>query len=227
MNSDLSTELSILQSHMDGMIDRVQHNAQALRKLQIFELKLLNLDTLSEIIGHIFEDATELFDLDAISICLLDIKGEYAEYLSDDSNIVGSMPELFFLDNTDLLNLTFGMSIRPFIGPYKKSRCTKFFTHVDIKPASVAIIHLHRRGRFLGALSLGSMNPRRFAGNMATNFIEHMATIVSVCLENNLNFESLKRTSLVDTLTGVNNRRFLEQRLGDIRRQLLCPVGVN
>jgi len=42
-----------------------------------------------------------------------------------------------------------------------------------------------------------------------------MVSVVSVCLENNLNFEMMRRTSLVDTLTGVNNRRFLEQRIGE------------
>ncbi|MGR9100289.1 MAG: GGDEF domain-containing protein, partial [Gammaproteobacteria bacterium] len=61
----------------------------------------------------------------------------------------------------------------------------------------------------------GSYNQNRFVRNMATDFVEHMASVVSICLENNLNFEDLKRTGLTDTLTGVNNRRFLEQRLGE------------
>lgn len=215
MASDLSTELSILQSHMDGMIDRVHHNDQALQKLQMFELQLLNLNTLPETINHIFDDARELFGLDVISFCLVDANGEYSKILAEESNLIESRPGLIFLENADLLNSTFGHAVRPYIGSYKKSKCSGFFVHATVKPASVAIIPLHRRGRYLGALSLGSMNPRRFIGNMATHFIEHMATVVSVCLENNLNFESLKRTSLVDTLTGINNRRFLEQRLDE------------
>lgn len=50
---------------------------------------------------------------------------------------------------------------------------------------------------------------------MATDFIEHMSAVVGVCLENQLNFEALTRNSLIDSLTGVNNRHFLEQRLDD------------
>ena len=50
---------------------------------------------------------------------------------------------------------------------------------------------------------------------MATDFIGHMASVVGICLENHLNYESMKSTSLIATLTGVNNRRFLEQRLGE------------
>ena len=48
---------------------------------------------------------------------------------------------------------------------------------------------------------------------MATDFIEHLASVLSVCLENTLNIETMRRTSLIDPLTGVNNRRFLEQRI--------------
>ncbi|MGR9052083.1 MAG: GGDEF domain-containing protein, partial [Gammaproteobacteria bacterium] len=53
----------------------------------------------------------------------------------------------------------------------------------------------------------------RFSDDMATDFIEHMVSVLSVCVENNVNFELMRRTSFIDTLTGVNNRRFLEQRL--------------
>ncbi len=34
-------------------------------------------------------------------------------------------------------------------------------------------------------------------------------------LENHLNFEMINRSSLMDTLTGVNNPHFLEQHLGE------------
>jgi diguanylate cyclase (GGDEF)-like protein len=50
---------------------------------------------------------------------------------------------------------------------------------------------------------------------MASDFIEHMCSVVGVCLENHLNLEMINRSSLIDTLTGVNNRHFLEQRLGE------------
>ena len=50
---------------------------------------------------------------------------------------------------------------------------------------------------------------------MATDFLERLSNVLGVCLENTLNFELLRRTSLIDTLTGVNNRRFFDQRIGE------------
>ena len=53
----------------------------------------------------------------------------------------------------------------------------------------------------------------RFTQDMGTDFIEHMASIVAVCLENVVNIERLKYMGLTDPLTGVNNRRYIERRL--------------
>jgi two-component system, cell cycle response regulator len=83
------------------------------------------------------------------------------------------------------------------------------------KPASVAITPLNRRGKYLGTLSLGSYKTDRFAEKKAMDIIEHLVSLVSVCLENNLNFETIRRTSFIDGLTGVNNRRFFDQRIGE------------
>jgi len=48
---------------------------------------------------------------------------------------------------------------------------------------------------------------------MATNFIEWLAAVASVCLENVANNERLKHIGLTDALTGMHNRRYFEQRL--------------
>lgn len=74
---------------------------------------------------------------------------------------------------------------------------------------------MNRRGKYLGTLNLGSYQADRFSDKMATDFIEHLVSVVSVCLENNINFETIRRTSFIDSLTGVNNRRFFEQRIGE------------
>ncbi len=215
MQDDLTTDLSILESHLDGMLGRIHDNSVTLRRFQLFEKKLLSLNSLSEMVELILTDAREFFDLDAISFCLIDEKQELAGYLAEDGYKVSSHPGLVFLQDKELLRATFGFAIQPFLGAWKSAKCAEFFPNLDKKMASVAIIPLTRRGKYLGSLNLGSFDPARFVDGMATDFVEHMASVVSMCLENHLNFEILRRTSLMDTLTGVNNRRFLEQRLGE------------
>jgi len=215
LEDDITTELRVLQSHLDGMLDRVQHNSLTLKRFQTFEMRLLNLNSLAEMIDQLLGDAKSFFDLDVISFCLIDEKAEIAGYLSDDGYDYLSNKQLILLRDNELLKSTFGLSATPFLGTYKQSCCAEFFLKSDRKPVSVAIIPLRRRGKYLGSLNLGSFTPNRFINDMATDFIEHMVSVVSICLENNLNFEMMRRTSLIDTLTGVNNRRFLEQRIGE------------
>lgn len=197
------------------MLDRVKHNSLTLKRFQRFEMRLINLNSLAEMIDHILEDAKTFFDLDVISFCLIDEKGEIAGFLDDDGYDHESNEGLILLQDKELLKSTFGLSIHPFMGVYKNSNCSAFFPDHERKPVSVAIIPLSRRSKYLGSLNLGSYTPNRFDNHMATDFIEHMVSVVSICLENNLNFEMMRRTSLIDTLTGVNNRRFLEQRIGE------------
>ncbi len=211
--TSLDTQLLVLQSHLDGLLDRIRHNSLLWRRFQQFERHLLSLNSLSELILYVLKEGRNFFDLDFISIYLVDADGMLKSYLDEDQIDAQSHPELLLASSPDLLKQAFGVSVKPFIGPYKSTKCADFFAFGSRKPVSVAIIPLYRRGRYLGSLNFGSLKADRFADHMATDFIEQLVSVVSTCLENHLNFEVLRRTSLIDELTGVNNRRFLKQRL--------------
>jgi diguanylate cyclase (GGDEF)-like protein len=215
LENDLNTDLSVLQSHLESMLERVKFNSATLHRFQAFEMRLLNLNSLTDMINHILEDARHYFDLDCISLCLVDEKAEIAKFLHEDGYDYQTRKGLILLDNKNLLLSTFGLAVHPYIGVYKDAKCSDFFSGFDPKPASVAITPLNRRNKYLGTLNLGSYQSDRFSDTMATDFVEHLVSVVSVCLENNLNFETIRRTSFIDPLTGVNNRRFLEQRIGE------------
>ena len=206
----------MLENHLDGMLSRVQHNSLTLKRLQNFEMRLLSLNSLAEMIEFILGEAKALLDLDAISLCLIDSKNQIAEYLQVDNYDYLHRDGLFLVGSEWQLRNSFGLSDQPFLGSYKTTACEKLFpASTDRKPASVVIVPLRRRDQYLGSLNLGSYHNERFTQGMATDFIEHLASVISICLENNLNVETMRRTSLVDALTGVNNRRFLEQRIDE------------
>jgi len=228
LENDLNTDLLVLQSHLEGMFDRVKQNSASLHRFQTFEMRLLNLNSLADMIDHILEEAKHYFDLDVISLCMFDENGEISKCLIEDGYECSTKKGLILLDNKNLLLSTFGLAVNPYIGVYKNAKCDDFFLGFEKKPASVAITPLVRRGKYLGTLNLGSYQADRFADTMATDFVEHLVSVVSVCLENNINFETIKRTSFIDGLTGVNNRRFLEQRIGeelDRCRRNLAPIS--
>lgn len=210
LEEDLTSGLVVLQSHLETMLDRVQQNSATLRKFQAFEIRLLKLNALPDIIDHLLEDAKNYFDLDVISLCLIDETGEIAKALSDNAYPYNSKSGLMLLSKELKATAT-----QSYIGVYDSAQCADFFPHIQRQPASVAITPLTRRNKYLGTLNLGSYQPDRFVDNMGTDFIEHLSSVVSVCLENNLNVEEMRRVSYIDALTSVNNRRFLEQRIGE------------
>lgn len=214
MEQDITTDLYVLESHLDGMLNRVQHNSLTLKRLQSFEMRLLGLTSLAEMIDFILGQTPALFDLDVVSLCLIDPKNEIADYLDNDDYRFADREGLFLVASERQLRNGFGLSSQPFLGSYQTAVCEQFFAESSLqKPASVVIAPLIRRDKYLGSLNLGSYRTDRFIQGMATDFVEHIASVIGICLENNLNVETMRRTSLVDPLTGVNNRRFLEQRI--------------
>lgn len=213
LEEDITVELCVLQSHLDGMLNRIHHNSLTLKRLQAFEMRLLGLTSLSEMIEFILGETKELFNLDVVSLCLLDANHEIATHLASDNYRYQNRADLLLVDSEALFKVHFDFSERPMLGVFRAEKYAQFFDAESQCPSSVILAPLMRRGKYLGSLNLGSYSPDRFMHSMATDFIEHLASVLSVCLENTLNFETMRRTSLVDPLTGVNNRRFLEQRI--------------
>lgn len=179
-------------------------------------MALLTLNSLRELVDQALEDTRILFELDAVSFALVDEKGELKRFLEEDGLNVDKLPNLILLPNGKLLDRTFRKTLRPYLGRYKPDICAAFFPHLpDGTLSSVALLPLYRRGKLMGSLNLASADTARFCEQMATDFLDHLACVLSVCLENTLNFELLRRTSLIDTLTGVNNRRYFEQRISE------------
>ena len=76
---------------------------------------------------------------------------------------------------------------------------------------SVALLPLVRGNQIIGSLHLGSRDQNRFHSGLASNFLNHLGSIISVCIENSINQERYKHLSLVDILTRAKNRRHFFQ----------------
>lgn len=212
---ELNTEICVLESHLDGLLTCIRQNELKLHRFQALENHLLTLNALAELIEHLLDDTETVFELEHISLCLVDQKNELQRFLKEDGMQADRMEGLIMLKNDEHLKHLFGKAIRPYLGPYRQKKCALFFPTKDTQPSSVAILPLYRRGKYLGSFNLGSIDSERFSANMATDFLERLSFVLSVCLENTLNYELLRRTSLIDPLTGVNNRRFFDQRIGE------------
>jgi len=205
----------MLQSHMDGMILRVKKNEEMFKRFQELDMRLLSLNSLRELVEHIYKDAQLVFNLESMSLVLADEKSEIKQFLTEDGFRFDEYQSVIVLSQTAVFKDKLGLSQRIVLGDAEKVLPKEFWPDNTSRPKTVAIIPLLRRGVYLGCMVFGSDDVARFQAEMATYFLDRLGKVLSVCMENTLNYEQLRRNSLFDTLTGVNNRRFLEQRMDE------------
>jgi len=76
--------------------------------------------------------------------------------------------------------------------------------------ASIALLVLGDLKRPFGVLGLGSVDAERFQPGKSADFLQHLAQVVGLSLENAVSRERLARLAITDSLTGSHNRRFLQ-----------------
>lgn len=211
--SDL-TENSALdsQQRLDQLLEQARRNQMIMQRHQAFDLQFISAGGFQALIQCIFDTLAAPSELELVTLALIDPVYEIRRIMADLNLTHTDYPHLLFFQSTaDAGDVS--VLRRPALGKFIPERHRKVVPESLPQPHSVAIVPLIRHDRVIGYLTLGSEDPQRFAPNMATDFIEHMASIVSICLENVINIEKLKHLGLTDPLTGVHNRRFLDLRL--------------
>ncbi|CAN5337739.1 sensor domain-containing diguanylate cyclase [soil metagenome] len=213
MSETLIAENRQLREKLDSLIEHARRNEEIMRRHQAFDLAFISAESFSELITSIFQTLTKSSGLDVTTLLLIDADYEIRRILIDLRIDLGAFPNLIFLQDESELGDLEGHLDQPVLGPYTVQEHGAAFPEPFAIPASVAILPLRRKHRLLGCLNLGSFDASRFAQNMATDFIEHLASTVAICVENSINNERLKHIGVTDPLTGVNNRRYVDRRL--------------
>lgn len=212
MSDDLFTENQELRQKLESLMAQARLNEQVMRRFQDAELRMLSVGSFKELLQFVLNEMKEAFDLDVVTLAIIDQEYEIRRMLSDIGISLSEFPSLICLDNPSRLLRICGSTLAPVLGQYNADSRTCFFPR-DTPPASIAILPMLRQKRLIGSLNLGSSNAGRFAPGMATDFIGRLAAFVGICLENLTNSERLKHLGLTDPLTGVHNRRYFDQRL--------------
>lgn len=213
MALDLAAENRRLQKQLAELLEQAEHNQQILRRHQAFDLEFISAGSLRDLLHALFHSFARAAALDTITLSLLDPEYEIRRMLADLAISQSAWPQLLFMEEEAEFGELAGRLSQPLLAAYREQLHGPMYPEPLRPPASVAIVPLRRGGRLIGSLNLGSGDARRFAPGMGTDFIEHRASIVAICLENVINNERLKHIGLTDPLTGVNNRRYVERRL--------------
>lgn len=150
---------------------------------------------------------------DQICLTLHDPEYNFHRLLDSTGTALSDFPDLFLTDSLRALDVVFEAGRQPVLGPYRGRQHAALFRKSEQRLGSVAVLPLIRNRKLIGSLNLGSYDWDRFKADSSTDFLEHLAAVLSVCLETSEIRERLRYIGLMDGLTGVNNRRFFDQRL--------------
>ena len=213
---------------------QAQHNETKLEKMQQQELRFISADSLPELIDIILQQYRDAYELDYVSLLLIDPDYEIRHVIEFMSPGLLKLPTLIFADShTQLENVVIAQSAErektnpvdfqktlfpnfknePYLGKCTGDCRDVLFPAMHTKPESVAVLPLIRHNKLIGSLNLASLDVARFIEGIGTNLIKRLSSILAVCLENAVNNEKLKLLGLTDALTGIHNRRYFMQRL--------------
>lgn len=223
-----------LRKKLKALVTQAQKNELKLQKLQHLELLFISSESLPQLIDVILQQYRRAYELDYVSMLLIDSDYEIRHIVEFMSPGLLKLPTLIFANNhTQLENVIIAQTRgdnssslpdvqktlfpdfknEPYLGKCSEECRKILFPSILREAASVAIIPLIRNNKLIGALNLASYDSSRFISGSGTDLIKRLSAILAVCIENAINNEKLKLLGLTDALTGIHNRRYFMQRL--------------
>jgi two-component system, cell cycle response regulator len=201
---------------------RLRGNERIWAGFREIEIRMLAAETLHAVMEVLSRDLPNFFPgVDAVSIAWRDPDYELTRLLEQEDGAAAS--GVFVA-----LRPPFSGPISPngpLLGALDTASQQRLFPHTVHSLQSAAIVPLVLRGERVGSLNQGSTDPRHFAPDAATDFIEHLAAVAAICIDNAVNRARLRRDGLTDMLTQVANRRFFDRRLREEISQWLRRGG--
>lgn len=215
--SDQQLSKEQLKRRLDEVMAHARENEQKNHLFQTMELKLLSKESLVEICSVLVNDYRNAFNVDMVNLLLIDSGQKLSNMFEEQGPSSPSVQEhVQFVHDFDTLNNLAQLPKQPILDAYNREQHKVFFSEASaFTLKSVAILPIYRHGLLLGFLSFGSNDTSRYQSDMATDFLERLALIAAISIENIINIEYLRQLGLVDPLTSVFNRRYFFQRLDD------------
>src|SRR5471030_2428588 len=216
---DLAAENQALRARMAYLLEQAERNHSIMTRHQAFDLDIVGAGNFPDLVGTIFRTLPVISELDSVTLTLIDEGADIRTVMLKLEVVFEDFPGLIFVEDYDALGFELGARNaqtpppKPLMGMYDARRHGGAFPDAPAGLQSIALVPLLRNKRIIGSLNLGSCDPTRFTPSLGTDFVEHMASIIAICLENVISNEMLKYIGLTDSLTGVYNRRYIDRRL--------------
>ena len=204
----LADENSNLKATIKELIDSARYNQQTQDKFYALELYFLEANSYELLIRRILTDLKRQLKLSQVELFLLDPQQETQQLITEIYGLL-NYKHLSYLDSVSAIKSIYAGDIQLILSN-EQDDIDKLGPGMS---QSVALLPLRRGNHIIGSLHLGSRDQQRFHPGLGGEFLLHLGTIISVCIESSINQERYKHLSLVDLLTRAKNRRFFFQAL--------------
>ncbi|MFC6307433.1 sensor domain-containing diguanylate cyclase [Paraburkholderia dipogonis] len=216
-----------LSERLRSLVDTVQHNERTLRRFQNVELRLIGAQDFASFLDTLFTQLPREFSLTGVTLWLDDRAPMLRELLEPAALRALDQSKLLVSREGGLAAQGLCEEGRPWLGNLHGmgDSARRAFFGAGLPPASAIVLPLAAGDAVSGYLCLGSDDPARFAEGMATDILERFASIVTASLDNVAHRERLKQLGMTDSLTGLANRRYFDERM---REEIMraCRYGV-
>lgn len=212
MTSDkLAKENKDLKRSLRLLISKAERNEAILHNFFNIELRLLSCIKLADLLNLILIDFKNVFHITSVNLILFDPEKAARDLLEQ---YIPPRPNgsLRFVKNQRLLKSIYPNNTM-IVGTPSKTLLDEAFPNTDIPVKSCALMPLTRQNFLIGSLHLGSNDIGRYTEHVRYDYIQHLASVIAVCLENCIHHENLQRVSSIDMLTKVLNRRSFEHEI--------------
>jgi two-component system, cell cycle response regulator len=207
-------EIDELRAKLRRLLDEAGENERRLKRAQERQLELLGADTLPELFGVVTQGLASSYQLDAVTLVLEDPQHEVRHLMLGTGDHPDDFPGVQFVDALTVLAPQLAALHRPWLGKFVRPDHGLLFPGpVQKDLQSLALLPLRRHGRTGGVLCFGSRDAERFTHRHATDILQHLGSVASICIENAANRARVLKSGLADYLTGWHTRRYLHARL--------------
>ncbi len=200
-----------LSASLNDLIKKAKQNEATQSKFFELELYFLQSTSIAELFEKLLIDIIDRLELEVVELHLIDPNEEIQGLIND---IYGELEfdNLIYHNNAESIEQLYEnhLDIRLSQAPETIER---LFLSSKKRAYSVAMLPLVRENVLIGSFHFGSHNKQRFVPGLATSFLQHLGSIVAICIENAVTQEQFKLLSLVDLLTRTKNRRYFIQSL--------------
>lgn len=199
--------------NFNTLVEKAYLNEAIFYKFQRLEFHLLGARSMRALMHIVMNDLRETLQLQWVSLLLFDPEHVIAGILNHENISENEVRNVTLVDENQSINASFAPTFKPQYGNQALLELSRVSPNLCAESASMIQLPLIRHQCVIGCLSMSSADKTRFSVDAGTLFLERLASILSICIENSISISQTKLQSLQDVLTSVYNRRYFEERL--------------